>query len=62
MKTINKAEKVFKTKYGVDCKIYNNKLYVSAWNNDLSDTVDIEVSKHQIEYLANEYNNKTNTK
>tara|TARA_R110000823_G_scaffold269968_1_gene389649 strand:+ start:500 stop:682 length:183 start_codon:yes stop_codon:yes gene_type:complete len=57
MNTINKAQEVFKTKYGIDCRVYKNKLYISAWNNDLSDTVDIEVSVHQIEYLSKQYNN-----
>jgi len=59
MNTIKKAEEVLKTKYGIDCRVFNNKLYVSAWNDDLSDSIDIEVSINQIEDLGKQYNNKT---
>ena len=56
--TMTKSEKaveVLKTKYGIDARIHEDNVYLSVWNNELSDTIDAEVSKGQVEDWALEY-------
>ena len=48
MKLVDKAVEVLKTKYGMDARVHESNLYLSVWNNDLSDTIDIEVSQDQV--------------
>tara|TARA_R110000803_G_scaffold7715_2_gene24842 strand:+ start:562 stop:942 length:381 start_codon:yes stop_codon:yes gene_type:complete len=55
MKTIDKAVCVLKNKYSTDSTIIHGNLYISLWNNDLSDTIDVEVSQDQVRDWANEY-------
>ena len=55
MRTIDKAVDVLKNKYSTDSTIIHGKLYISLWNNDLSDTIDVEVSQDQVRDWANEY-------
>tara|TARA_R100001443_G_C3273629_1_gene158619 strand:- start:163 stop:477 length:315 start_codon:yes stop_codon:yes gene_type:complete len=65
MTTSEKAVDVLKTKYGIDARIYEDNVYLAVWNDDLSDTIDVEASKGQVEDWASEYipsnkSNKTN--
>ena len=55
MKVVNKAVEVLKSKYGIDARIYDNKVYLAVWNDDLSDTIDVEASKGQVEDWALEH-------
>lgn len=55
MKAIDKAVEVLKTKYGIDARIYEDNVYLSVWNNELSDTIDAEVSSKQVLEWASEY-------
>ena len=55
MKAIDKAVEVLKTKYGIDARIYEDNVYLSVWNNELSDTIDSEVSSKQVLEWASEY-------
>lgn len=54
MTTSEKAVEVLKTNYGVDARIYEDNVFISHWNTELSDTIDIEISKDQIKDLAEE--------
>ena len=55
MTTSEKAVEVLKTKYGIDARIYKDNVYLAVWNDDLSDTIDVEVSKGQVEDWALEH-------
>ena len=55
MKVVNKAVEVLKSKYGIDARVYDNKVYLAVWNDNLSDTIDVEVSKGQVEDWALEH-------
>jgi len=55
MKAVNKAVEVLKSKYGIDARIYDNKVYLAVWNDNLSDTIDVEVSNNQVKDWASEY-------
>ncbi len=55
MKVVNKAVEVLKSKYGIDARIYDNKVYLAVWNDNLSDTIDVEVSSKQVLEWASEY-------
>tara|TARA_R100000773_G_scaffold44487_2_gene45829 strand:- start:1006 stop:1194 length:189 start_codon:yes stop_codon:yes gene_type:complete len=50
-----KAIDVLKTNYGIDAKYINNKVYVVVWNDAQTNTIDVEVSKEQVEKWAYEY-------
>lgn len=50
-----KAIDVLKTNYGIDAKYINNKVYVVVWNDAQTNTIDVEVSKDQVEKWAYEY-------
>lgn len=58
MTTSEKAVEVLKTKYGIDARIYEDNVYLAVWNDDLSDTIDVEASKGQVEDWASEYEEK----
>ena len=55
MKAVNKAVEVLKSKYGIDARIYEDNVYLSVWNDELSDTIDAEVSSKQVLEWASEY-------
>lgn len=55
MTTSEKAVEVLKTKYGIDARIYDNKVYLAVWNDALSDTIDAEASSKQVLEWASEY-------
>ena len=55
MKIVEKAVEVLNTKYGMDARVHESNLYLSVWNNELSDTIDVEVSKDQVRDWASEY-------
>ncbi len=55
VKECEKAVEVLKTKYGIDARIYGENVYLSVWNDDLSDTIDVEASKGQVEDWAFEH-------
>jgi len=62
MKIVEKALEVLQNKYGMDGRIHESKnprkmskLYLSVWNNELSDTIDVEASKDQVRDWASEY-------
>ena len=55
MKIVEKALEVLQNKYGMDARVHKNKLYLSVWNKELSDTIDVEISKHQVRDWASEY-------
>jgi hypothetical protein len=55
MTTSEKAVEVLKSKYGIDARVYDNKVYLAVWNDNLSDTIDVEVSKGQVEDWALEH-------
>ena len=47
--------------YDLNTGVYENSIYVSVWNQSLTDTYDIEMSKEQIEDFHKEFlNNKLN--
>ena len=58
MTTSEKAVEVLKTKYNIQAECYDNKVYLAVWNDDLSDTIDVEASKEQVEDWASEYEEK----
>jgi len=58
MKIVEKAVEVLKTKYGIDARVHGDNLYLSVWNNELSDTIDVEVSSKQVLEWASEYISK----
>ena len=49
MTTSEKAVEVLQSKYGIDARIYENNLYLAVWNDELSDTIDVQVSDEQIQ-------------
>ena len=55
MTTSEKAVDVLKTKYGIDARIYEDNVYLSVWNDKLSDTIDAEASSKQVLEWASEY-------
>ena len=55
MTTSEKAVEVLKTKYGIDARIYEDNVYLSVWNDELSDTIDAEASSKQVLEWASEY-------
>ena len=55
MKSVEKAVEVLKSKYGIDARIYEDNVYLSVWNDDLSDTIDAEASSKQVLEWASEY-------
>lgn len=55
MTTSEKAVDVLKAKYGIDARMYDNNVYLAVWNDSLSDTIDVKVSKGQVEDWASEY-------
>lgn len=55
MKLVNKAVEVLKSKYGIDARVYDNKVYLAVWNDNLSDTIDVEMSNNQVKQIASEY-------
>jgi len=55
MKAVNKAVEVLKSKYGMDARVYDNKVYLAVWNDNLSDTIDVEVSNNQVKEWSSEY-------
>ena len=55
MTTSEKAVEVLKSKYGIDARIYKDNVYLSVWNDELSDTIDAEVSSKQVLEWASEY-------
>ena len=55
MKLVERALKVLQKKYGIDGRIPNDNLYLGVWNNELSDTIDAEVSSKQVLEWASEY-------
>tara|TARA_R100000951_G_scaffold116129_2_gene126649 strand:+ start:1236 stop:1595 length:360 start_codon:yes stop_codon:yes gene_type:complete len=59
MTTSEKAVEVLKTIYGVDARIYEDNVFISHWNSELSDTIDIEISKDQVKDLAEEMKPKS---
>ncbi len=40
--------------YNINTGVYEKTIYVSVWNNELSDTYDIEMSKEQTRDFYNE--------
>jgi len=54
MKLVEKALKVLQKKYGIDGRIHNDNLYLAVWNNELSDTIDVQASNSQVEKWASE--------
>ena len=54
MTTSEKALEVLQTKYGIDGRIYDDKLYLAVWNDELSDTIDVQASNSQVERWASE--------
>jgi uncharacterized protein YfkK (UPF0435 family) len=47
--------------YNLNTGVYENSIYVSVWNQSLTDTYDIEMSKEQIEDFNKEFlNNNLN--
>ena len=59
MTTSEKAVEVLKAKYGIDARIYEDNVYLAVWNDDLSDTIDVEASKGQVKDWAEEYDKDT---
>ena len=55
MTTSEKAVEVLQSKYGIDARIYEDNVYLAVWNDDLSDTIDVEASKRQVEDWALEH-------
>ena len=55
MTTSEKALEVLQNKYGMDARIHDDNLYLAVWNNELSDTIDVEVSQDQVRDWASEY-------
>ena len=55
MTTSEKAVEVLNFKYGIDARIYEDNVYLSVWNDDLSDTIDAEASSKQVLEWASEY-------
>mgnify|MGYP003638673754 FL=1 len=51
---LERAVEILQTKYGIDARIYENNLYLSVWNDELSDTIDVQVSDEQIQEWAKE--------
>ena len=49
MTILERAVEILQTKYGIDARIYENNLYLSVWNDELSDTIDVQVSDEQIQ-------------
>jgi|TARA_R100000482_G_C4982973_1_gene84116 hypothetical protein len=58
MTTSEKAVEVLKNEYGIDARIYEDNVYLAVWNDELSDTIDVEASKEQVEDWAAEYEEK----
>ena len=60
--TVEKAKYVLEDYYGIDATIttYNNKqsLFVSSWNDELTDSIDVYMDKEQINYFALIYDKK----
>ena len=54
MKIVEKALEVLQNKYGIDGRIYDDKLYLAVWNDELSDTIDVQASNSQVERWASE--------
>ena len=54
MTTSEKALEVLQTKYGIDGRIHDDKLYLAVWNDELSDTIDVQASNSQVERWASE--------
>ena len=47
--------------YNLNTGVYENSIYVSVWNQSLTDTYDIEMSKEQIDDFNKEFlNNNLN--
>ena len=55
MTTNQKAVEVLKSKYGIDARIYDNKVYLAVWNDALCDTIVAEASSKQVLEWASEY-------
>lgn len=49
MTILERAVEILQTKYGIDARIYENNLYLAVWNDELSDTIDVQVSDEQIQ-------------
>jgi len=49
MTILERAVEMLQTKYGIDARIYENNLYLAVWNDELSDTIDVQVSDEQIQ-------------
>ena len=54
MTILERAVEILQTKYGIDARIYENNLYLSVWNDELSDTIDVQVSDEQIQEWVKE--------
>ena len=53
--TYTRALKVLKNNYNINCCLSGNKIFITTWNQSLSDSYDLELSKEQIQKLAKEY-------
>jgi hypothetical protein len=60
--TVEKAQYVLENYYGINATIttYNNEdsIIVSSWNNELTDSIDVYMTKKQIEDFAIQYDEK----
>ena len=54
MTILERAVEILQTKYGIDARIYENNLYLAVWNDELSDTIDVQVSDEQIQEWVKE--------
>jgi len=58
---LKKISDYINTTYNLNTGVYEKSIYVSIWDNDLSNTYDIEMSKEQIKDFKKEFlNNKLN--
>ena len=61
MNRIEKALKIME-ELNYQATIVNDKLYVTAWNKEQSDSADFQVSEEEIDKYAAEYNTKKRAK
>ena len=51
---LERTSQYINNNYNLNTGVYEKSIYVSVWNNELSDTYDIEMSKEQTEEFYNE--------
>lgn len=62
MSKFEKASKMINLLYGIDTWNSESAVYVSVWNNALSDTFDVCINEGEVNYYAEEYDKKMSTK